>query len=1002
MSHTARLHTRPREITQRGTVGDRSIILGLFLFSGVSGLVYEVVWSRMFVLVLGSTVSAVSTVLAVFMGGLALGSWLFGRFADRPRANGLRMYAWLEIGVGGFAIALPGLIGLSNTVYQWAWPAVADSFGTLMALRVLLATMILIIPATLMGGTLPVLSRFLVRTRERTGREIGTLYAINTLGAVAGCFVAGFFLLEYLGVQRSLLLAAGLNFAVGGTALLRSRGVELPLAKRKAEPAPENTRHYSRSQVRLALVLYAFSGLAALALEVLWTRSLMYFTSVDTYAFTAMLSAFLCGIGLGSLLMAPLVGRIRHPLLVLGVIELLIGLSAALSIPLFAKLHTATATIAATVPAATLLGKIITKLFASFFIMLVPTLLMGAAFPLFSTIYVGARRQIGRGIGALYALNTVGAIVGAAAAGFWIIPTFGLQRGIILCASLYALLGLLLLAATPRERERRVVVAGVAAVGLALLVVLNLRVPDTPFIVHSAFFKTPSQKHRLVFSHEGSAASLTVLKNGAGTKLLNINGITTAINNHMDMQVHRMLSHLPLLLHPDPQTVLVVGFGMGSTPWGCCQHDVQRVDVVELLRSETRTARIFADVNHGVLHHPKLNFIVGDGRNYLLAAPVRYDMISFNAIHPRYSAYLYTKDFYELCRKRMTDDGVVCAWMTQNSMLDDEFRMLCRSFVEVFPHASLWYCNPQHFCLIGTLKPTRIDLDAWRQRMAVDNVQRDLADSDLDDPFVLLARYMMGGESLAKYVAGAPLNTDDQPRIEFTRSSKHQERAIIERLIASRESVAPLLDAGNDDDWTHQRLARYEEAAGWLMIGQVEHWYPRSGHTLKPEIAFRRALLACPENRDIRHNLVFSRTVRQKVVQALQANPNHVGALTRYGTILMEEGQTDQAEALLSHALQIQGGFVPAREQLGLVRLFCGNPDGSVPWLRSALATRPDDPRLQYALSVALDRTGQGDEAVSLREAALASNPDLAEWFTLREQSVQRMRQFSRTTVVGR
>ena len=680
---------------ERAAVGSRAVVLGLFLFSGVSGLIYEVVWSRMFVLVLGTTVYAVSTVLGVFMGGLALGSWLFGRLADRPGSNGLRIYAWLELGIGAFALLLPALMHLSDLIYRAAWPGISDSFAGLMAVRLVLAAMTLIVPSTLMGGTLPVLSRFLVRSRERTGREIGTLYAINTLGAVLGCFVAGFFLLEYLGVQLTLWCAALLNFAVGGIALHLARRVVVRPVADALDKTPENVRRYGPHQIRLALVLYAFSGCAALALEVLWMRSLMYFTSVDTYAFTAMLSAFLCGLGLGSLVMARFTARIRNPLLVFGVIELLVGVSAAASIPLFDQLYGAFVSVAG--PASgegTLYAKIVTKLFCSFFIMLVPTLLMGAAFPLASAIYVGARRRVGRGTGTLYALNTVGAIVGSVAAGFLLIPALGLQRGILLCASVYVVLGLLLCAATLRVWIPRVVAVGVAVLATFGLAAANRQFTGAPIIRQSWWFKDPEQPHKLVWYDEGPAASLAVLENAVGTKLLNINGITTAINNHMDMQVHRMLSHLPLLLHPDPETVLVVGFGMGSTPWGCCRHDVERVDVVELLRSEKQTAHLFEDINHGVLDDPKLRFIEGDGRNYLLATRRLYDVISFNAIHPRYSAYLYTEDFYQLCRRRMTADGVICAWMTQNSMRESEFRMLCRSFVDVFPNSSLWYCNP--------------------------------------------------------------------------------------------------------------------------------------------------------------------------------------------------------------------------------------------------------------------------------------------------------------------
>jgi spermidine synthase len=969
------------------------LILALFLFSGVSGLIYEVVWSRMFVLVLGSTVYAVSTVLGVFMGGLALGSWLFGRLADRPGASGLRLYGWLELGIGVYALVLPLLMGASDVAYRGVWPLVADSFAGLTFMRVLMAAFILTIPAALMGGTLPVLSRFLIKTRERTGREIGGLYAINTLGAVAGCLLAGFVLLEWLGVRGSLLAAAGLNLVVGTLALAWSRRVSGGSGGGVAEAPPANVRRYEPWQIRAALVLYAFSGLAALALEVLWTRSLMYFTSVDTYAFAAMLAAFLTGIGVGSLLVAPFVSRVRHPLLVLGGVQLGIGLTAALSIPLFSLLYGLSDGLASLLPPATLLSKIVTKLSLSFLVMLVPTLLMGAAFPLISAVYVGARQQVGRGVGTLYALNTVGAIVGSVLAGFVLIPLVGLQQGIMLCASLYVLLGMILVATAPRRRGPRTVAVAASVVGAVVVVALNVRFDGQPMILQSAYFKNREKAHRLVHYHEGASASLAVLENPAGVKLLNINGITTAINNHDDMQVHRMLSHLPLLMHPSPRLALIVGFGMGSTPWGCCQHpELERVDVVELLRSERETAPMFEDVNHGVLDHPKLSFIVGDGRNYLLATRERYDMVSFNAIHPRYSAYLYTRDFYDLCRQRLTDDGVICAWMTQNSMRDVEFRMLCRSFVEVFPHATLWYCNPEHFCLIGTMQPTRIDLAAWQQRMDQPAVRRDLADSGLERPLVLLSRYLLGPAALAQYVAGAPLNTDDRPRIEFARETRADHRLIIERLVERDESAAPIVtDLGETGG---SALRRHEQAAREIMLGQVKHWYPRPDESrLEPEMHFRRALLLCPESEDVRYNLAFSTSVKEQVRETLQNHPTHPGALTRAGAILLEEGRLAQAEQYLTRALAQDRGFVPAAEHLGLVYLFGGRPEAGVSALSAVnQAKGGQDLRVRYALSRALELAGRSEEAADHRDAALSRAPELDAWLDLYAETVMLMR----------
>ena len=974
----------------------RRIILGLFLFSGASGLIYEVVWSRMFALVLGTTVYAVATVLGVFMGGLALGSWLFGSVADRPKTNGLRVYGWLELCIGAFALLLPLLMHLCDAVYRAAWPAVSDSFSGLLLLRIALVAMILIVPSTLMGGTLPLLSRFLIRARDRTGREIGALYGINTVGAVVGCFTAGFFLLEALGAHGTLLAAAAMNFIVGGLALRWARRTSPPPLVEEG-PATEGSSASacSSGQVRIALVLYAFSGLAALALEVLWTRSLMYFTSVDTYAFTAMLAAFLTGIGLGSLFMARFLPRVRSPLLVLAVIEVLIGLTAAASIPLFGVLYGALDALFASLPAASLITKISTKMFCSFFVMLVPTLLMGAAFPLISAIYVGAQRRIGRGVGTLYALNTVGAIVGSALAGFLVIPLLGLQGGILLFSTVFVAIGLVLWITGTRSVRGRTIALVTATAALTVAVTVNLQFTGRPAILNSVFFKAEEDPHVLIFHHEGPDASLAVLENSVGTRLLNINGITTAVNNYMDLQVHRMLSHLPMLLHPDPKVVLVVGFGMGSTPWGCIQHDVERVDVVELLRAEKLTAPFFADINHGVLSDPKLKFTVADGRNHLLATRTSYDVISFNAIHPRYSPYLYTVDFYRLCRERLSEDGVICAWMTQNSMTEVEFRMLCRSFVEVFPNASLWYCNPEHFCLVGTMEPMRIDYADWHARASAPGVRDDLADSNLDDPDILLGRFLIGGEALRSYVAGAPLNTDDRPRVEFTRSSKVEERPITERLIQLKESVLPYVEFGPDEADARDRLSIMDQASRWLMTGQLEYWFPQSDRPLRSEIAHRKAALLTPLNQDVRYNLGSSRLDWARVELELFANPPNPASLTRMAKLLREEGRLVQSRIHLERALDADPSFGPAAEQLGLIHLLENDLPAAIDLLLAVSTFKPNDARVLYPLSVAFERSGRDAEARDVRETALAADPDAAEWFDLLERNVRAMQQIN-------
>ncbi len=969
-----------------------SLVRCLFFLTGIGGLIYEVVWSRMFSLVLGTTVNAVATVLGVFMGGMAIGSWVLGRIADRKAINGLRLYGYLELAVGLYALATPWLLSASNDLYRAAWPWFSQSGAGLMSLRVLLAVVVLIVPAALMGGTLPVLSRFLVQDPTRPGGEIGALYAINTLGAVVGCLLTGFFLLELLGVQASLWTAAGLNGMVGVVAILCSSRITSTCEPRK-EAAHTTSSAQQPKNVRLVLILFGISGCAALALEVLWTRSLMYFVSMDSWAFTAMLATFLCGIGIGSLLMSRRAGRLRCPLLTLAIIELLIGVTATLSLPLLRGIQSSEVIGAwSSLASDPFTAEIIGKLLPSFAVMLAPTLLMGAAFPVVTQFYVGSRGIVGRGTGTLYALNTLGSIFGSLGAGFVLIPIFGVEKGILVAALLYMAIGLILLtAARPALRWPAIGAAATALIGVWLF-------QSTPVVqLDEKFRGLEKGDWQLVHHHEGADASLAVLENRSGVKALNINGVITAGDNFMDLQVHRMLSHLPVLLHPDPERVLVVGFGMGSTVWGCCQHDVDRVDVVEMIEEERRAARFFERINHGVLDHPRLSFIHGDGRNHLLATRERYDVISFNAVHPRYSANLYTEDFYAMCRERLTENGVICAWMTQNSLSDAAWRMLCRSLTEVFPHSSLWYCNPEHFCLIGSLQPLRIDLENWRHRTMLEDVSEDLRDSHLDDPLVLLGRFMMGTEKLRAYLGDGPMNTDDRPRIEFTVAHRRAERQIIEQLVGERESILPNLISVTEEQ--RQKILAQEDCAGWLMQGQIEHWYPLPGQPLASEIAHRKALLRCPDNEDVRVNLFFSSDLLERLGSALEKNPRSASAALNLGRVLLERGELERCQTVLAKAQASEKTHNEANRYLAFALLYLGQHAQSADLFASILqetAVLREDPitgaMLLYALGVAQQRKGEKQQSAQMRAEAIKMVPQVQQLFELRERCIRTLR----------
>ena len=391
----------------------KPIVWLIFICSGASGLIYEVIWMRQLTLIFGSTVFATSTVLTAFMGGLALGSFYFGRKIDESDQSPLRIYALLEAGIGAFCLVWPLILSVLGALYVLIDRNVTSEFYTLSLIRFLLTFAVLLIPSTLMGGTLPVLTRFFVKRLEQLGTNIGVLYALNTFGAVVGTVAAGFFLLEAFGIRWSLGIGIAINFAVAAIALALAQrvsgaeDVESVVEETNVQlPPPENQQPTANNH----LILWAIgiSGFCALAYEVLWTRIMVFFLGSTTYAFATMLAAFLFGIALGSIVVARWVDRIGQPVAVFGIVQLGIGLFALILMPAFEELYAMTRAFQSTFGVSRFWA-----FFSCFLVMCLPTFLMGASFPLVTKIYTGNERQLGRSIGNVYAVNTVGSILGA-------------------------------------------------------------------------------------------------------------------------------------------------------------------------------------------------------------------------------------------------------------------------------------------------------------------------------------------------------------------------------------------------------------------------------------------------------------------------------------------------------------------------------------------------------------------------------------------------------------
>ena len=829
---------------------EHKTLLVLFFFSGVSSLVYQVVWARMLTVVFGTTLLATSTVLSAFMAGLALGSWVLGRHIDRCK-HPLRIFAALEVGIGLFALFFPSISANLGNAYG-ALAGLQGNFYLFSLIRFGLCFALLLIPTALMGGTLPVVAKFAVRRLGRLGGRVGQLYAVNTLGAVVGVLAATFGLMEGLGLQGTTQAIAAVNFLVAGAAWLwggqRAVGV--------GEEAAKRTAHSDRVLWGV-LAGFAISGFAALGYEVAWMRLLMVSFSFNShYEFSIVLVAFLSGLALGGWLGSLLLTRRADLLSIFVSVQFLIGACGALSVLAFAHLSTLVEPIQR---ADSWWVSRTGVFFTAVAIMLLPTVAMGVIFPLVGQIYTRQLARLGRGIGDIGAVNSLGAVGGAFVTGFVLIPLLGTEWSVKVLAALNGLVGLTIALAS--QKRKRLVWSGAA--GLALLLVL------VPSDVLRRIAEPAAVNRKLVFYQEGAEGVITVERQTDGFRKMALNGGGQVPTDYSSLQIFRLLGHLPLLLHPDPQEVLVVSLGGGIALGGAAQYEPRRITCVELVPEVIDAARAhFGEFNHYVLENPtawNIELVIDDGRNFLLSSRDTYQVITGDATHPTSadSWVLYTKEFYELCRAHLSADGIMAQWLPFHGLPPDDYKTIVRTFQHVFPHATLWRSN-NYSIMVGTMQPQAIDLEVLKEKMAPPRVQRSLENIDMENVFALLNSLVLDESALRRYVGEGPLNTDDHPYISFVSPRGYSSGSweVLESLAPHRTSALSLLTAPSAT--VREKLAAYFRAGEHALEGDIMRLQNRDRAAVR---AYQRALTTNPADRS---SAYFLELLAEQLLQILK------------------------------------------------------------------------------------------------------------------------------------
>jgi spermidine synthase len=823
-------------------------LYALFFLSGVSALIYELVWQRLLTLVFGVSTLSVSAVLAAFMGGLALGGLLFGRRADRT-ARPLRCYAWLEAGIGVTGLLVPPGFALLTTVYTGLAASLEPGPWGGACLRFGLALCVLIVPATLLGGTLPVMGRLALRRSAGLPTTFSLLYAVNTLGGVLGAALTGFVLLRAVGMQYTLWLAAGLNFLVALAAWMGSRGREAwddaalcpgSAPQIASAPDPHSLGPW------LALGCAAVTGATTTGFEVAWARILGILTSNSAYGFALLLTVLLSGLGVGSLIQTVWSRRRGNDWRRLALCQWLLAGAALAALPFFRTSPAWLEWCTAGGSAVTLfLGEMALTAAALF----LPAVLMGMSLPLLAAAVTNDPGRFGHGLGRLYAVNTLGGVAGPLLAGFVLIPWLGIRAALGVILAGHLLVGLAAWSRAERRRPlgRGLVAAGVLGAAVAGWVLLP------PGGYHKSLVREPRQ---LLYYREGNNATVAVIQEKDGTRGIMVDSQPVAGTAGTSVVDQKMLAHLPLLLHPRPRRALTVGFGSGGTSHSMTLHGVA-VDCVEIEAKVPAAADLFRSENHGVLNHPHFRLILDDARSWLRVAPVRYDVIVTDCTNIQYRSNgdLYTVDYFRLMRDRLTVSGLAAAWVPANGIAEADLQTLLRSFREVFPHTSVWFMNTlatDFLIVVGTPGPLTIDLDQLRERVRRPEVAQDLAAVGLDDPCRLLYTLVTAGPELDAYLGTGPLNTDDRPLLSYTTYGDTLRETIAGNLVGLLEHR---VDAARFAQHPADRatMLRHYAASNEAVLGHIARQrgarqdallhYLQGGKLLPGDAAFRALVL---------------------------------------------------------------------------------------------------------------------------------------------------------------
>ncbi len=782
------------------TLSRRLLFTAIFV-SGASALIYQLIWVRLLGLVFGVSSFAVATVVAVFLLGLGLGSYFFGRWSERTR-DPLRVYMYVEIGIAVTSL-LAYLVIEALPVYRYLYEYAYNNLGFygLSVARLLLSTLVLLPPVFLIGGTMPLLAKYFLRNPDNLGSSFSKLYYLNTLGASAGVLLTGFVLVRFFGVIGTLMIAVGGNLLVALLVAMSKRGGE------PTRPAPAGKAPYS-----YMLVFLFLSGFISLGYEMLWVRILSTYGLSTSQAFALILAGFLLGFSVGAWFVARKVDR-RHDLEAwFSAVSIVTALSGAVVLLLFRQFENLTILLAQSTPA----GQLSAGMTLAFVVSFIPAAFMGILFPLGVRIYAHDVDRIGAKAGNTFFSNTLGCVLGSLLTGFVLIPFVGMWNTTLILINLSLLIAVALLLRGSHPARMQWVSLVIVAVVANLLVFTDSKTFHAQ--LKGRDMQGAAAGFEVIYYEEGLSGTVTAVERGDYRGLF-VDGQNVSGTDIVLLADSKMLAHVPLLLAKEPEVALTVGYGTGTTSGSMLLHDID-VHAVEIEQKIIEAAPLFSSVNYDSYADPDLEIVLDDARNYIATTDEEFSVIVTDVTNLKYkrNPYLYTQEYFEIMRDALSTEGVAAAWLPVGGLSFNDLRTLIATFDSVFPHTTAWYFTqfPTHFIiLVGTPEPTLVNLPELRERMG--EVERDLRSLAVNNVHELASMLLLGENDIDALVEGAPLHTDNRPILEYS-----------DMALYNVEDVAPNL--GRLLEFQQEDLLEYFEGSVPQLAELEEHFELYNGY----------------------------------------------------------------------------------------------------------------------------------------------------------------------------